>query len=318
MPRNDPDVNGVINTQSEQYRRGQILGFTMAEIMLVLLFLLLLLLGSKIKALSEKLKAAFAPDTVEHQTANALKDEMRELQKKGIVDESKNVLWLTERLVLSAESILTGGSQGLQDQVDNLLDENKKLEIRNADLQEQIANLEDVIASIPPETRPPEIPGYKQSDIGELFNTVKGSGLMPGEAKQCLLDCGGGPKACWGESIKNPDYIFNVGLYDNQLYVTPNLENARKNQADWDSLSSDLRIELPVLLTRSQFQSRFSKLLAHGRSNECVYHVRLIDVATSSKEVYKSQRQLVENSVYISRRANWSPDYWPLPVNLGQ
>jgi len=318
MAIDGPDVDGVINTQSEQYRRGQILGFTMAEIMLVLLFLLLLLLGSKIKALSDELKAAFTTDTIEHKTATVLKDEMSELQKKGVVDESKDVLWLTERLVLSAESILTEGSQGLQDQVDNLLDENKKLELTNAELRDKIANLEDVVASIPPEAKPPEVPGYTQSDIGELFKTVRGSGLMPVEAKQCLLDCGGGPKACWGESIKNPDYIFNVGLYDNHLYVTPNIENVRRNQADWDALSSDLRIETPVMLTRSQFQSRFSKLLSHGRANECVYHVRLIDVATSSKEVYKSQRQLVENSVYISRRSNWTKDYGPLPISFAQ
>ena len=45
----------VIEQQSEAYRRGQVLGFTMAEIMLVLLFLLLILLGDQLSRLAEDL-----------------------------------------------------------------------------------------------------------------------------------------------------------------------------------------------------------------------------------------------------------------------
>lgn len=314
MATEDSDINGVINTQSEQYRRGQILGFTMAEIMLVLLFLLLLLLGSKIKELSEELKAAFKPDSAEHQAANVLNEEMDKLKNKGVIDESKDVLWLTERLVLSAESMLAGGSKSLQDQIDNLLNENKKLTLQNEDLEKKVSNLKAENELLKKAAKLPEIPGFKPSDIADVITTVGGSGLKPGEAKQCLLDCGGGPKACWGVSIKNPDYIFNVGLYDSHLFVTPNPENIKRNQSDWDLLPSDVRISEPVLLTRSQFQSRFSKLLEHGRKNDCVYHVRLIDVATSNKEIYKSQRQLVENSVYISRRTAWTPEYGELPA----
>lgn len=313
MAVQDSDLNGVINTQSEQYRRGQILGFTMAEIMLVLLFLLLLLLGSKIKALSEELKAAFAPDTTEHQAASRLNEEIQDLKDKGIVDESKDILWLTERLLLSADAILSSGSKNQNDQIDHLLEENRKLELRNVALEEKVSGLEKTIEYLTDASKPTEIPGFDPSDIGELFSTVRSSGLKPGEAKQCLADCGGGPKACWGDSIRNPDYIYNVGLYDNQLYVTPNPDNVARNQNDWDSLPNELRITEPVMLTRAQFQSRFSKLLAHGRRNDCVYHVRLIDVQTSSKEIYKSQRQLVENSVYISHRSNWSSEYGAMP-----
>ena len=56
-------MSGEINDQTEQYQRGQVLGFTMAEIMLVLIFLLLLLLGTQLQQTQDKLESAYAPDS---------------------------------------------------------------------------------------------------------------------------------------------------------------------------------------------------------------------------------------------------------------
>ena len=53
MANTDPKAD--ISGQAEEYRKGMVLGFTMAEIMLVLLFLLLLLLGKLLQELREQL-----------------------------------------------------------------------------------------------------------------------------------------------------------------------------------------------------------------------------------------------------------------------
>ena len=63
----DRDSLANISVQSEDYRKGLVLGFTMAEIMLILLFLLLFLLGKELIDLQENLGSSIsleAPEVV--------------------------------------------------------------------------------------------------------------------------------------------------------------------------------------------------------------------------------------------------------------
>ena len=284
---------GQIEHQTEEYRKGQVLGFTMAEIMLVILFLLLLLLGSKINkqenALlllelnnneqadtigileskineqADTLSKSYQEDTPEHQAIDKIKRTLSELQNQGSVNRQKDVNWLAERLVLT--------EAGTNDSV------------------------------------------RKARELASFI--AKNENLTFEEGKQCLATCGAnegdgdGPKACWGESLRNPDYIYNVALYDDAIFVTNNLENIEKNKADWDLLLQPARIEKPTLLSNAQFQSRFAKLKEHASANECEYAVRLVDVFTSSKAIYKKQRQLVEGYVYPTPKKRWN--YGTLP-----
>ena len=286
---------GQIEHQTEEYRKGQVLGFTMAEIMLVILFLLLLLLGSKINkqenALlllelnnneqadtigileskineqADTLSKSYQEDTPEHQAIDKIKRTLSELQNQGLVSRQKDVNWLAERLVLT-----------------------------EAGTNENVRKARELASFI-----------------------AKNENLTFEEGKQCLATCGAnegdgdgdGPKACWGESLRNPDYIYNVALYDDAIFVTNNIENIEKNKADWDLLLQPARIEKPTLLSNAQFQSRFAKLKEHASVNECEYAVRLVDVFTSSKAIYKKQRQLVEGYVYPTLKKRWN--YGTLP-----
>jgi hypothetical protein len=249
---------GQIEHQSDEYRKGQVLGFTMAEIMLVILFLLLLLLGSKINKQADALSTSYQKDTLEYQAINKIKKTLSELQSQGAVDGKKDVNWLAERLVLE-EKDMSESSKTAQ----------------------------------------------------KLAPFISKNNLTFEEGKQCLATCGGGPRACWGESLSNPDYIYNVALYDDAIYITNNPENIIKNIADWDSIIQPARIENATLLTNNQFRSRFARLREHARVNECVYQVRLVDVFTSSKAIYKKQRQLVEGYVYPTPLNKWT--YGTLP-----
>lgn len=280
-----------INNQSEQYRRGQILGFTMAEIMLVLLFILLLLLGSKIKQLNKNLDASYQPGSLEFQAVELMDKKLVELKGKSLVEQSKDILWLTETLVLNSENVISNSAKS-----------NQELLKENQELTQKLSEAKIVISELSKADDP--------EAVSSLITVMKNSQLSALEAKQCLIDCGEGPKACWGESIRNPDYIYNVGIYDEHLYVTPNLDNAAKHLSDWNSLDSDARIAVPSMLSISEFRMRFEKLKAHAIANDCVYHVRLIDVDSANKFIYKSQRRLVEDSVYISIRPNWNEELY--------
>jgi hypothetical protein len=249
---------GQIEHQTEEYRKGQVLGFTMAEIMLIILFLLLLLLGSKINKQADALSKSYQKDSPEYQAIEKIKSTLSELKNQGAVNSQKDLNWLAERLVLS--------EAGTSDSI-------KKAQ--------------------------------------KLAPFIAKNNLTFEEGKQCLATCGGGPRACWGESLRNPDYIYNVALYDDAIFITNNPDNIQKNKADWDSLLQPARIEKHTLLTNAQFRSRFSKLREHASMNECVFQVRLVDVFTSSKAIYKKQRQLVEGYVYPTPLNNWN--YGTLP-----
>ena len=73
----------VIEQQSEAYRRGQVLGFTMAEIMLVLLFLLLILLGDQLSRLAEDLEVSIQPGTPEHSAIILIQETLDNLKLQG-------------------------------------------------------------------------------------------------------------------------------------------------------------------------------------------------------------------------------------------
>lgn len=321
----------LIDHQSEQYRRGQILGFTMAEIMLVLLFLLLLLMGAKLTNLSKLLEDSIAPDSVPYQSVDRLEKTLAKLKESGVVGADKDLLWLAEALSLSAPEVLSQGDDTLDlvKELNEALEENLVLDKALDEASQKLDASEEIISELSTEVTDQakdlqaaterldalkDIADMNQELLTEVSQGRKLTSILDDrnisvpEAQQCLLSCGGGPKACWGESISNPDYIYNVGLYDNQLYVTPNLENAEKNKEDWASLPETARISEPMMLSNAQFTSRFDQLLRHANANECVYQVRLIDVATPTKPVYKSQRTLVENYVYISLRKSWNSD----------
>lgn len=292
---------GLVTRQSEEYRKGQVLGFTMAEIMLVLLFLLLLLLGAKLHKLTNTLNESYQPGTLEKQSVDVIKDTLETLKIKKLVPENKDVLWLTQQLTLNSENFIEhqmGVPESTQEQIEKLLKQKQELLYENQVLKEMqkgdYSLVDELVAA-----------KEKIDNLQPLEDLFKDRGLTQGQAEQCLLSCGGGPKACWGESLSNPDFIYNVALYDNGFYVSPDLKSIQKNLSDWEALSMLARVSKSEFLDRKMFKRRFSALLKHAKANDCVFQVRLVDQETSSKKVYKSQRSLVEGYVYPTPFKEW-------------
>lgn len=287
------DASNLIDRQMEQYRRGQILGFTMAEIMLILLFLLLLLLGTKVEALSKQLERSLPIGSNGAQIIQLISDEGARLRSRQILSAEEDDLDLTRKLILAAEQIVSnaGWTASAQETIEDLqrrLEESKR---RIEELEQDVASLTD---------DPEQLAGI------ELAQFVNDSRLGLDEALACLRSCGSGPDACWGESLSDPDFIYNVGLFDNFFFVEPDWDSVAQNRLSWDSLPPDAKIEAATRLTPAEFRRRFSVLNGVGVENECVFQVRLIDADTSTKEIYKLQRQRVEGHVYATPFREWS------------
>ena len=297
--------------QIDQYQRGQILGFTMAEIVLVLLFLLLIILGMRINKQAEALQKSFTEGTPEHSSAEIIKSTTNDLISQGILPEEKDMVWLTEALVLNADKVLAGLDPEEIDAKRELATLKKKL----SDMEKKLATTtEDLLESkleaerFKQEAASARSRSQKHSDLADILDDKN---LSLGEAKSCLLSCGGGPKACWGESLSNPDFIYNVALFDDSVWVSPDSESIDSNQEDWSLLPSLARISQPTLLGKNEFMRAFSQLKEHATRNECVFQARLVDLDTSNKEKYKSQKRLVDGYVYSTIFKNWK--YGDLP-----
>lgn len=245
MNLSDSESKNILNNQSDQYRKGQVLGFTMAEIMLVLIFILLLLLGTKITKLTDTLDNAFVEGSKEHESILILKEASKNLDE--------DILWLTESLVLNSKPLLSG------------------------------------------EVSSSEIADFNST----LLPIITDREISLEEAKQCLSSCGGGPKPCWGESLQNPDFIYNVELYDDFIVVNPNQDSIDKNYQDWLKIPPSVRFDESVKLPNYDYKTRFMQLKKYGELNDCVFQVRMFDANTTSKNIYKRQRKLVEGYVYI-------------------
>ena len=68
-------------------------------------------------------------------------------------------------------------------------------------------------------------------------------------------------------------------------------------------MPNQARIATPQYLSNTEYRRRFSALQRYAIANNkgpkgCVFHVRLFDLGTTSKESYKSQEQMVESYTY--------------------
>lgn len=314
--------NRVIEQQSEAYRRGQVLGFTMAEIMLVLLFLLLILLSDQLSRLADDLEVAIQPGTPEHSAIILIQETLNDLKKQGQLDVDDDELWLTEKLTLRAADTLSnvGLDEDSQEAIERLTRERDLLRQQAKELAEEAQRLNKLLENDPEQAQ-------KQKDANQLLKVVENNQLPLEKALQCMDDCGGGDgkEACWGESIFNPDYIYNVALYDEFIWVQPDQANISKHKADWDVMPSQAKIEKSQYLSNTEYRRRFSTLQRYAIAKNkgpkgCVFHVRLFDLGTTSKNSYKSQEQMVESYTYrteIKDHSRWIGEPpKPLPLNL--
>lgn len=290
----------VIEQQSEAYRRGQVLGFTMAEIMLVLLFLLLILLGDQLSRLAEDLEVSIQPGTPEHSAIILIQETLDNLKRQGQLDAEDDELWLTEKLTLRAADTVSeiGIDEDARETIERLTLERDLLREQATELAEEAQRLNELLENDPEQAQ-------RQRDANQLLGAVENNQLPLKRALQCMDDCGGGDgkEACWGESIFNPDYIYTVALYDDYIWVQPDEGSTSKHKPDWDAIPNQARIATPQYLSNTEYRRRFSALQRYAIAKNkgpkgCVFHVRLFDLGTTSKESYKSQEQMVESYTY--------------------
>lgn len=333
----DRDLLANISGQSEEYRKGLVLGFTMAEIMLILLFLLLLLLGKELRDLHSELDSSIPKDSAQASVGKDIEDQWKEAVENGIAPQDMSLDQYAGKLIFKSEAdqldVLSAQIKSLREQlktkeeaIQRLNDLIKELEgnpeyIKNLEAElalakkslEELIGLEEELAKLKRQLAEAEI---KIDSSKPLTDALQKAKLSPEEGQQCLLECGAtGRPACWGESIQNPDFIYDIAMYDDYFWVALREESLNKNRDKWNNLPDKARIETPTFLSASDFRKRMTGLVEYGKANDnCVFSVRLFDVGTSTKQMYKDLRQLVGNYAYetpVRDTTRWTEGTFP-------
>lgn len=294
-------MRGVIDRGNTAYRRGMILGLTMAEIVLLLIFSLLLTLATmfalKQKELKEtEIELARLQKVVNEMSKNdfakiaaelvRLRDEQDAIRK--ILERFESAAPLPEKIEQLIEKAsrhdkfeklikdvgLSGSPEKLAEELDRLIkadEETRALRERNGRLIRQNEMLSQKID---------QMEGQLSNQQRMLERAGKGT-EMP---------------ACWADKITGkPKYMYNVGLTNQGLIV-------RKSEYPPWASSRELPVDKVVLnqeLSPGSFLRVTSPILEWSKKNECRFFVRSFDLTGSTeKRLYKTHMRYLETSFY--------------------
>jgi hypothetical protein len=308
MQPNEQSMIGV-REQDRQYRRGMVLGLTMAEIMLLLIFLLLLLLAAKLLADREAVKQALADRdravAAQVETAKQLADlqsTLDDFKRKNPEDydilkeyqKAKTKLAETEKKLEKAESAM------------EILEPVQKQAIEmspGADPKEAIENLQAAA-----------MVGHQALASGKSPDELIAGATCQKDLDQCkegnvdmskrLALKGGTLPSCWIDAMTGrPQYIFTATLRDDGIYLHDNKLTGR--EAD--------QAKLPIAPLAFEHSYQSAEFVAAGQKlfqwsdaqdPACRFYVRLIDETANDKFLYKSLKEKGVEHIFFTLPTN--------------
>ena len=311
-----------------QYRRGVVLGLTMAEIMLLLIFLLLLILA--VKLLEERKGATeLLARLKEAQKSAALFDELvrkisdgdpkkfdfaKEYQKileenKGLKDEraeSKSAMDLFEEFRREDPEMTTDEAAK---ELSRLAEIGRKVEKKAMDINPKIdqqaaveklleaAEIGDVILK---EGKSPRDLLVQAASCTSNLESCKASNI---DLATKLAGKGGTLPSCWLDPMTGKiQYLFTAYLRSDGILLKS------INTPDRDSSALPLgNLGVDKVYSREGFVSAGQQILAWSEQQEprCRFYVRAIDQTGTDKEKYVSLKEKgVEQIFYVFKTSN--------------
>ena len=311
--------------EEREQRRGLVLGLTLAEVLLLILFLLMLALGSRMeywRIEAEQRQQKYNELVATH---DSLRTIQAELVKNGAVD-IKSVQELVTRLrrVEELEHSLSELKQeysSLSSQVVALkslgADVGKTLQVVSAALERAkqidpndppaaLKRALDILDRLGPSTQPEQVKPVSQmtadSQIKQQLATVEADREKMRQQLDGLMRSGNGLTypPCWPAAKGKTEYMFDVTAKDGGLVVRDAFPQTKTNDPAWKYVDSFPR---NVVVNEKVFSDATVRLLAYSNQQNCrFYNILRDDTARESKDRYKQLRALVEGHFYVSIR----------------
>jgi hypothetical protein len=296
-----------IGEQNEAYRKGLVLGLTMAEVGILIIFVLLLLLvfvdlerakaaraGLVLSDIAEGLRISHDPASGGSVSqAGAVRDSIAALQKRdsalreialamNVPPETRSEDFTKLVRMLQATASAASGKSLLVEASAEL----EKLRLS----QDELARIVNAGKGKGSE----EIVRRLQVLVDEKANHEGQVAAL--QRKLAAAGQGTGERSCWAQPNGHPDFIFDVVLSSNGIRMGEHLNSHRVDQ----------RARLPVqtadpgeLLSEAAFLARTAALFQYSREASCRFFVVVYDATAPHEKIrYKNLLRTVENHFY--------------------
>jgi len=309
-------------------RRGLTLGLTLAEVLLLLLFVVMLALGARMMTMEREqqtARAIFERENAQLRRANAdLTSALHGLRAIGSnVDSLKaaDAAVATaveidpnnpaEVLVRAVATLKRLGTDTRPDQVrplSDMLSDSEKLkaldkaiglatQLNPNDPAEALTRAAAVLSRLGADTTPEEVMPIQQilSMSSKLDRAVS--------ERDNLMHTGNGLTypSCWRTAEGKTEYMFDITIQDGGLIA----RNATPSRAGDPALQLVAGVARNELIGESAFRSGTAELFNYSKGQNCrFYSIVRDDTGPKSKVRYKELRSMVENRFYILLRSD--------------
>jgi hypothetical protein len=307
--------------EEREQRRGLVLGLTLAEVLLLILFLLMLALGSRMEYW--RIEAEHRQQNYNELVAthDSLKAIQAELVKNGAVDVN-SVQGLVTRLsrVEESERSLSKLQQDysvLSSQVVVLkslgVDTGKALQTVSAALERAkqidpndppalLKRALDIIERLGASTQLEQVKPLSQMIADSQMKQQLATSETDREKLRQQLDglrVGNGLTypPCWPAAKGKTEYMFDVIAKDDGIIVRDAFLESKKSDAAWKYVDSFPR---NVVISEKKFNEATGKILPYSNQNNCRFYIRLYDgTARENKARYIHLRAAVAANFYL-------------------
>lgn len=301
--------------QDRSYRRGLVLGFTMAEIMVLILFAILMALGATIVSKDERINALVQVSGENASGAALLIQEIRRTfpDAQTIDEQFKEI-----RMAIQHSK-----------ELDNLKRELEKLQAELESFKELKVVLEKVKDSS--QISPKEIaqdvilgkeikefaknqnPPIDPKDVKSALYAVNNSTDLVSQKRelqkenetlkrqilnltQRLGGRGTEYPPCWVASNGKPDYIFDVALKSDGYFIR---DRRLPHRQEEQRLLPIQQISFDTDISQITFSKQTEALLNWSKDHNCRFFVRIYDLTgQQEKDNYKLKERILQHSFY--------------------
>jgi hypothetical protein len=300
-----------------QFRRGVVLGLTMAEALLLLIFLLMLILAIKLKGQSAEIAKLEQEKTAAQSTLAAVQPILDKLPKQQKFDITQDYVRMKQQLDLANARLKDAQlSVDLISQASAAMPDLKPEDAAKALLNEAIIGRQalDAAKKVAPDV-PPDKAVQALLDSALIGQAVTKESDSPQQllasAAAChsdLQSCknqttylngrlnaktgGFDLPPCWVDQAGKIQYIFDASLQDNGIEIDDNQITGREDDQAKLPLG---HVKYRAPMSRGDFGEAFQPLLNWSNQHGCRFYVRLYDdMKTADRSEYKNLRGAVE------------------------
>ena len=300
--------------QERSYRRGLVLGFTMTEIMILILFAILMALAATIFSKEERIKALVQVSANAAESALLVQEIRKAFPNAQTIDEQFKEIRMAIQNSKELE-VVKQELEKLHAEIESYKEVKELFEKSNdsskASPQEiaQDANFGRDLKEFAEKQDPPIAPDdikpalailNKSTDlVKQNINLEKEVETLKGQMINLTERLGGRGTEfppCWVSPNGKLEYIFDVALNSNGYIIRDRkLPHRQEDQA----LLPIQQITFDSLVSSSNFSRQTDALLNWSKAHNCRFFVRIFDqTGHQEKDIYKHQERLLQQSFY--------------------